>query len=117
MGSFLASQPEFLFLLFVSFIGLILANFLNNIAVMMIMMAMLGTMYVQGIITNVYTAGVMVSLSTIIGFYIPAVSGYGAIIHSNEWCPLAKVYRYGIFIFLYLFVVLGIMIPVSNMIF
>lgn len=117
MGPFLASQPEFLFLFFIAAIGLILTNFLNNIAVMMVMMAMLGTMYTQGIITSVYTAGVMIALGTIIGFYTPAASAYGAMIHANEWCPPANVYKYGIFVFIYLFIVLAIMIPIANMIF
>lgn len=117
LGPILAGRSEFIFLLLMGILALILTNFLNNIAIMFIFMAVVGTMYTQGLITNVYTAGMVVTLSTIIGFYTPASSAYGAMIHGNEWCPSVKVYQYGLFVFVYLFIVLAILIAVANMVF
>ena len=117
LGPILAGRSEFAFLLLMGVIALILTNFLNNIAIMFIFMAVLGTMYNQGVITNVYTAGMVITLATIIGFYTPAASAYGAMIHGSEWCPSAKVYQYGLFIFIYLFLVMAILIAVANMVF
>ncbi len=117
LGPILAGRSEFVFLLLMGILALVLTNFLNNIAIMFIFMAVIGTMYTQDMITNVYTAGMVVTLSTIIGFYTPASSAYGAMIHGNEWCPATKVYQYGLFVFVYLFIVLAILIAVANMIF
>jgi len=117
LGPFLASQSEFVFLLLLGIIGLILTNFLNNIAIMFIFMAVVGSMFAQGLLSNPYTAGMVVTLATIIGFYTPASSAYGAMIHGSDWCPSAKVYQLGLFVFVYLFIVLAILIFVANMVF
>lgn len=117
LGPILSGRSEFVFLLLMGIIALILTNFLNNIAIMFIFMAVLGTMFSQGMISNVYTAGMVVTLSTIIGFYTPAASAYGAMIHGSEWCPSGKVYQYGLFVFVYLFIVLAILIPIANLVF
>ena len=50
-------------------------------------------------------------------FYTPASSAYGAMIHGSDWCPSAKVYQLGLFVFVYLFIVLAILIFVANMVF
>jgi len=117
LGPILAGKSEFMFLFLMAAIGLVLTNFLNNIAIMFIFMAVIGSMFAQGMIENVYTAGIMVALATIIGFYTPAASAYGAMAHGNEWCPSGKIYSYGLAVFIYLFIVMAIMIPIANMIF
>lgn len=117
LGPILSGRSEFVFLLLMGIIALILTNFLNNIAIMFIFMAVLGSMYSQGMISNVYTAGMVITLATIIGFYTPAASAYGAMIHGSEWCPSAKVYQYGLFVFIYLFVVMALLIAVANRVF
>lgn len=117
VGPFLAGKSEFVFLFLLACVGLVLTNFLNNIAIMFIMMAVIGTMYTNGLVTNAYTAGLLVALSTIIGFYTPASSAYGAMIHGSAWAPSGKVYLYGLAVFVYLFIVLAIMIPIGNIFF
>ena len=117
VGPLLAGRSEFVFLLLMGIIALILTNFLNNIAIMFIFMAVVGSMFAQGMLTNVYTAGMVVALSTIIGFYTPASSAYGAMIHGNEWCPSARVYQLGLLIFVYLFIVLALLIALANVVF
>lgn len=78
VGPLLQGHSEFVFLLLMGILALILTNFLNNVAIMFIFMAVVGTMASQGLIQNVETAGMVVALSTIIGFYTPASSAYGS---------------------------------------
>lgn len=112
-GPLLAGKSELLFLLVLAVICLILTNLLNNMVVMLLFMAIAGQFYANGIITNAPAALMIINLATILGFYTPGSSAYGAMIHGAEMCTSAQVYKYGAVAILLIMLVLFVVIVPS----
>ena len=114
----LYGRGEFVFLLLFAIVCLVLSNIFNNMMVMFILASVLGSMYQGGNLSGIYTATVLLSLSTILAFYTPAASGFGAMLHSAEFVTSSSVYKWGAITMLYiLFIFIVVAIPLSNSVF
>lgn len=102
----LAGRSELVFLLILAVVSLILTNLMNNMVIMLLFMAIAGQFYANGIITNAPAALMIINLATILGFYTPGSSAYGAMIHGAEVCTSAQAYKYGALAILLILIVL-----------
>ena len=109
---------EYLFLVTLGLICFALTNFLNNIAVAVTMESVVAALYLQGILTDISTATIVVCFFALMGYYTPAASAYGAMLHSNQFTDTKVLYTTGIATFIYMSVVMAfIFIPFSMWIF
>ena len=114
----LFGKSELVFLLLFAIVCLILSNVFNNMMVMFILASVLGSMYQGGSLTGIYTATVLLSLSTILAFYTPAASGFGAMLHSAEFVTSSSVYKWGAVTMIYILLIFVVVaIPLSNLVF
>ncbi|MBQ2775878.1 MAG: hypothetical protein IJB37_05455 [Peptococcaceae bacterium] len=114
----LAGKSELAFLLILAVVCLILTNLLNNMVIMLLFMALAGQFFANGIITNAPAALMIINLATILGFYTPGSSGYGAMIHGAEVCTSVQVYKYGaVAIALILLVLFVVVVPLCFILF
>ncbi len=114
----LAGRSELAFLLILAVVSLILTNLMNNMVIMLLFMAMAGQFYANGIITNAPAALMIINLATILGFYTPGSSAYGAMIHGAEVCTSAQAYKYGaVAIALILLVLFVVIVPMCFILF
>ena len=85
---------------------------------MLLFMALAGQFFANGIITNAPAALMIINLATILGFYTPGSSGYGAMIHGAEVCTSVQVYKYGaVAIALILLVLFVVVVPLCFILF
>ncbi|MBQ2994101.1 MAG: hypothetical protein IJD56_01245 [Peptococcaceae bacterium] len=114
----LAGKSELVFLLILAVVSLILTNLMNNMVIMLLFMAMAGQFYANGIITNAPAALMIINLATILGFYTPGSSAYGAMIHGADMCTSAQVYKYGaVAIALIILVLFAVVVPLCFLLF
>lgn len=114
----LSGKSEIVFLVLLAVLTLILTNISNNNAVLFTFMAIAGSFYSNGLITNAPAALFIITFASALGFYTPAASGFGAMIHSSECVTSASVYKYGFIILLYLiFMFTIIVIPMCQFLF
>ncbi len=117
-GPFLAGKGEFTFLILLAAITLILTNLANNVAVMFVLMAVAGSFYSNGVITNAPAALLIITFASIMGFYTPASSAYGAMLHSSECVTSKAVYKYGLLVMLFLVIVFAaVVVPLCYLLF
>ena len=118
VGPFLAGRSEVVFLVLLIVIGLALTNLFNNMTVMFILVAVLGSMYQGGTLTNIYAAAVILSMVCILGFYTPASSGFGAMMHGADFVTSGSIYKWGFIVLVYIIVVFSlVIIPLSYVVF
>lgn len=118
LGPIFAGMGEYLFLVTLGLICFALTNFLNNIAVAVTMESVVAALYLQGILTDISTATIVVCFFALMGYYTPAASAYGAMLHSNQFTDTKVLYTTGIATFIYMSVVMAfIFIPFSMWIF
>ena len=122
MGAYAApllmGKSGFAFLILLAVISLVLTNVANNVAVMFVLITVAGGFYANGIITNAPAAMMIIGYATLLGFYTPAASAYGAMIHSHDAVTSAAVYKYGFLAMLYILVLIAVvLIPLCNIFF
>lgn len=96
LGPALASMGETTFYIILAAAGVILTNLLNNNAMAIMMSSIVASLYLQGVVADPILAILIVIVSTTFGFVTPASSFYGAMIHGNEFVEAKSVYKYGI---------------------
>jgi len=114
----LAGRSEIAFMLILAVVSLVLTNLLNNTVVMLIFIAVAGQFYASGIITNAPAALMVINIATMLGFYTPGSSAYGAMIHGAELSTSAQVYKYGaVALVLILLALALVMVPLCSILF
>lgn len=114
----LAGKSEIIFLILLAAVCLILTNLLNNMVIMLLFMALAGQFFANGIITNAPASLMIINIATILGFYTPGSSAYGAMIHGTDVCTSAQVYKYGALAIVLIMVVLfTVVVPLSYILF
>lgn len=96
LGSFYSAVGEYMFLVICGLLAIILTNFLNNLAIFMTFVSVFCSLYMQGILTDIYTAVITASLFGCLGFYAPSGSVQGAMAHSFEYTSPKTYYLMGI---------------------
>ena len=118
LGPVFNGMGEYLFLVTLGVLCFLLTNFLNNIAVAVTMESVVAALYLQGILGDIQTATVVVCFFALMGYYTPAASAYGAMIHSNAFTDTKVLYTTGIATFIYMSLFMAILfIPFSMLIF
>ncbi len=118
LGPLFAGMGEYLFLVTLGVLCFALTNFLNNVAVAVTMESVVAALYLQGILTDISTATIVVCFFALMGYYTPAASAYGAMLHSNPFTDTKVLYTTGIATFIFMSVVMAlIFIPFSMFIF
>lgn len=118
VGPFMAGQSEIVFLVLLIAIGLVLTNSFNNMTVMFILVSVLGSMYQGGTLTNIYAASVILSMVCILGFYTPASSGFGAMMHGADFVTSGSIYKWGLVVVAYIIILFSaVIIPLSYIVF
>lgn len=118
LGPVFNGMGEYLFLVSLGLICFALTNFLNNIAVAVIMESVVAALYLQGILADIQTATVLVAFFALMGYLTLAASAYGAMIHSNDFTDTKTIYTTGLATFVFMSVIMAfIFIPFSMLIF
>lgn len=98
--------------------SLILTNFLNNNAIIILFSTMVVTLFVQGIITNPIVPIILVIIGGEFGFLTPSASIYGAFIHGHKYVTSGQAYKYGIIMMVVMALVSCLVgIPLGNILF
>ena len=114
----LTGKSQYVFLILLAVLTLIATNVSNNNAVLFTFMAIAGSFYVNGLITNPAAALFIITFASALGYYTPASSGFGAMIHSSLSVTPASVYKYGFIVMLYLVLMFAmVVIPLCNLLF
>lgn len=114
----LAGKGQYAFMIILAVITLVLTNIANNVAVMFVLMAVAGSFYSSGIITNAPAALLIITFATIMGFYTPASSAYGAMLHSCDLVTSKSVYQCGVAVMVFLVLVFAaVVIPLCYVLF
>lgn len=95
VGPILGGKSEIVFMILLAVITLLLTNVSNNIAVMFVFMAAAGSLYSAGLISNAPATMMIITYASLLGFYTPGSSAYGAAIHGFEYCTSGSAYKYG----------------------
>lgn len=106
----LAGKGQYAFMIILAVITLLLTNIANNVAVMFVLMAVVGSFYSSGLITNAPAALLIITFATIMGFYTPASSAYGAMLHSCELVTSQSIYKYGALVMVFLVLVFAVVV-------
>ncbi len=106
----LAGRGQYAFMIILAVLALVLTNIANNVAVMFVLMAMAGSFYSSGLITNAPAALMIITLATIMGFYTPASSAYGAMLHSCELVTSRSVYKYGAIVMVFMVLIFAVVV-------
>ena len=118
LGSLYSGIGEYWFFLIIGILCYFLTNFLNNIAMMMVFLSVLYGLFAQGLLADVYTATLMVTFFSVLGFWAPSGSVQAAMAHSFEMQDPKTYYKLGVPILLYGFVFLAVFfLPFSMFIF
>ena len=111
-------RSEYVFMVLLTIVCLLLTNLINNMTMMFILASVIGSMFQGGLLTDVYTAGMILTMTTILGFYTPASSGFGAMLHGSEYVTSASVYKWGALVLVYIVVAFAvIVVPLSKLAF
>ena len=111
-------KSEFVFMMILAVICLLLTNVSNNTAVMFVFMAVAGSFYANGIIENAAATLMIITFTTILGFYTPAASAFGAMIHGSECVTSGAVYKYGFIAIVFLILMIAVvLIPLCTVLF
>lgn len=114
----LMGKSEFVFMMILAVICLLLTNVSNNTAVMFVFMAVAGSFYANGIIENAAATLMIITFTTILGFYTPAASAFGAMIHGSECVTSGAVYKYGFIAIVFLILMIAVvLIPLCTVLF
>lgn len=114
----LAGKSQTMFMIILTLLVLGATNLSNNNAVLFTFMAIAGSFYANGIITNPAAAVFIITFASALGFYTPASSGFGAMIHSSQSVTPGSVYKYGAVVMIYLVIMFTIVVvPLCNLLF
>lgn len=118
LGPALVSMGETTFYIILAAAGVILTNLLNNNAMAIMLSSIVAGLYLQGVVADPILAILIVIVSTTFGFVTPASSFYGALIHGNEFVEAKSIYKYGIIMacFSWLLTIV-LFVPISNICF
>lgn len=118
LGPILSGVNDITFYIVLALIGVIATNLLNNNAVAIMLSSTIVSLYLQGLVANPIVAILIVIVSTTFGFVTPASSFYGALVHGNKFITAQSVYKYGIFmaVFSWILTIL-IFVPIASLFF
>jgi len=117
-GPILAGKSELVVIVLLAIFTLVMTNLSNNTAVMFVFMAVAGSLYSAGVLTNAPATMLIITYASIMGYYTPGSSAYGAAIHSFDLCTSGTVYKYGfITMVLVLVCMLITIVPLSFILF
>lgn len=118
LGPILGGMNDITLYIVLALLSIILTNLLNNNAMTIMLSSTVVGLYLQGFIANPILATLIIIVSTTFGFVTPASSFYGALIHGNTFINAHSVYKYGILMVVFCFVLTIILfIPMSYLFF
>lgn len=118
IGPMMSSTSDLTLCIIIAVIGLVLTNFLNNNAVIILLSTIVVSLSTQGIIDDPVVPSMVVILASEMGFLTPGASVYGAMMHSHEYTTPSSVYKYGGIMFVVTLVFcIVIVVPLSRLFF
>lgn len=118
LSPILGTMGPWMFILVVCAISLIATNFLNNMAVLMVMLNVVAIFYNSGMPFNIELLAVLLTTFAVSGIVTPAASIYGAMVHAHEYSTPTSTYTAGIIVSVFLFVIaVAITFPLSMFIY
>lgn len=114
LSPILSTMGPWMFIIVVCGISLIATNFLNNMAVLMVMLNVVAIFYNSGMPMNIQLLSCILTVFAVSGIVTPAASIYGAMVHAHEYSTAKSIYVAGTVVSVFLFIIaIGICLPLS----
>lgn len=118
LSPILGAMGPWMFILVVCGISLVATNFLNNMAVLMVLLNVVAMFYNAGMQFNIELLSVLLTVFAVSGIVTPAASIYGAMVHAHEYATPTSIYVAGTIVSVFLFVIaIAICFPLSILVY
>lgn len=98
LNGFLSDMNPYVFVIVIIFLGSIITQFCNNVAIVMMITPIMYSFAIQ-LGANPYILTTLIAFNLNIAYCTPAASGTAAMIFANEWVNTKTAYAHGVTIF------------------